>query len=172
MSKYYTKTFRPAVAERVADILKDKMSVDHLDLTEELALLRVLADDVGQQYAKANEISDEAKREDAMVIAGIAFSSMLERVSKMAEAASRVQDAKVKIQGAFATVMASVINVVVGAAWEVFGDDYKVREFDRVIRAKLEEKKVPGYDGTDLTPDMDVTSMDDTIPIVTQEHEP
>ncbi len=164
MSRYYLKCLRPTLAAKLEEAVDSLGSLDALDLTEELALIRVAAGDAVEQYAKAQEISgDDAKSTELKMITGQMMISRLQDVAKMCEAAGSSAELKVRLQTAFASVMTSVITSIAHAAWEVFGDDYRVKDFEELIRTKLEARG-HGVEGTEITPDRDVIEMDETIP--------
>jgi len=163
MSRYYLKCLRPTLAAALETALAES-PLDQLDLSEELALIRVAAGDAVAQYAKVSELTGEdAKTAEMKLMMGQMMISRLQDVAKMAEAAGSNAELKVRLQGAFAQVMTSVITSIAHAAWEVFGDDYRVKDFEELIRTKLEARGA-GVEGTEITPDRDVIEMDETIP--------
>ena len=164
MSKFYTKTLRGTVLERVESMIQEKLPVEQLDLTEELALLRVVADDVGEQYAKASMLPEGEKKDALIIGVGQHLAESIERVVKVCESSAKVQEARQKIKGAFAGVMADVVQTITKAAWETFHDDFKVKEFEQRLREVLSVADVQGAVGTSSTPDQDVAEMDSMVP--------
>lgn len=166
MSRYYLKCLRPTLALALEKALSET-SLDNLDLNEELALIRVAAGDAVAEYAKVVELSesksDDPKITELKMLTGQMMISRLQDVAKMATEAGNTADLKIKLQGAFSQVMTSVITSIAHAAWEVFGDDSRVKDFEELIRTKLEARGT-GVEGTEITPDRDVIEMDETIP--------
>jgi hypothetical protein len=165
LSRFYTKALRPTLAARVEEAVAAMPPVSQLDVSEELTLIRTAASDVVEQYAIACEMpADSEKGQAARVMIGELMTSRLRGVIESCDQAAKISEVKLRVQGAFVDVMGAVITSVLKAAWQVFGDDVKVAEFERVLREHLELRSVPGQDGTELTPDQDVLGMDDTVP--------
>lgn len=162
MSRYYLKTLRPALAKKLEDALDEVKGMDQLDVGAELELMRVTARDAVEQYAAAVDLPGD-KGLEARVLVGELLNKRLQEVADMVEKTARVQDLRTQLQGAFAVVMSAVISSVAHAMWETFGDDYRVANCVALIESKLQVKNI-GSDGTELTPDRDVTEMDDTVP--------
>lgn len=164
MSRFYLKNLRPTLAAKLEELVDKVTPIDQLDLSEEIGLMRAQAGDAVQMYAEACEMPDSDPRaQQARLIAGQMMSSRIKDVMAVIDQAGKTEELKVKLQTAFAQVMTSVISSVAHAAWEVFGDDHKVREFTDLIRSKLEVRNID-VEGTDLTPDRDAIQMDDSIP--------
>lgn len=164
LPRFYTKALRPTLAARVEEAVAEMPPVTQLDVSAELTMIRLVAEDSVRQYADAHELTDEGKREAAKIMMGEMMLARMKEVMSACDTAAKISEVKLRVQGAFVDVMGAVITSVLKAAWQVFGDDVKVAEFERVLREHLEVRSVPGYDGTELTPDQDVIGMDDTVP--------
>lgn len=165
LSRFYLKQLRPTLAAKIEEVVSEMGSLDNLDLTEELALMRVTAGDAVEEYAKVLELAPGDKATELKLLTGQMMSSKLREVADMAAKAGDMQELKTRLSGAFSGAMASVISAIAHAAWETWGDDYRVKEFEELIRTKLAVKGIEA-EGTSLTPDRDVIMMDETVPAV------
>jgi hypothetical protein len=170
MSRYYLKTLRPALAvamEQAMEAMETPLA--HLDLSEEVALMRLAAKDGVEAYAQALEDAakqptNSPKAMELKLSAGVIMAEKLKDVQRMVEGAAGIEKVKAEVMDLFSQVMAAVITSVSHAAWEIWGDDIKVKEFTELLKQKLERRQVTGITGTEVTPDMDVQEMDDTVP--------
>src|SRR6185437_2966061 len=167
MSRFYLKSLRPTLAAKMEEVVEEMGSLDNLDLTEELSPMRITAGDAVAEYAKVLEMpvtpETEAKITEMKLLTGQMMSSKLREVADMAGKAGDIQELKTRLNGAFAQAMTSVISAIAHSAWEVWGDEYRVKEFEELIRTKLSVKGID-VEGTSLTPYRDALAMDETIP--------
>lgn len=151
-SKYMTRTVREAVEDALAVSPQEQ-----LQLFEELALMRTLAGESIKLYSAAKETGKQPVIDTAAMI----MQQQLNEVVRTCEAAARI-DASAKDKVSVHTIH-HFVDQIVRIAFDSFGDDPKAKEFEHLIRTQL---KLPrsGNDGTSLTPDMDVTEMDSSVP--------
>jgi hypothetical protein len=175
----YSKYLGDTLAERIKE-LAEQPPEEQLDLSEDLALVRITARDAAIMYDAlyAQELSDvtegttKTRLLEARLAAGQILRDALKQVADMCEQYVRVAYAPNR-----ATVGVTNINLVVGQlmqeAHEVFGESpemiAKVMELaDRAKRIRL-----PNEDQmTTITPDMDVLAMDKTIPAAPEAAQP
>jgi len=158
--RFYTKRLRPTLLARVEEIVASTAPIEQLSVVEEIALLRDHCGNAVSLYSEAVESGNA----EAVMSAGIVMSSHLQELIKAVDTAARIDEVKTRVSGAFVNAMAAVVTTVCQAASEVWGNDYRVGEFERRLREQLVAKAIPGCEGTDVTPDQDVHGMDDTVP--------
>lgn len=153
-SKYLTRTVQEAVEEALAVSPREQ-----LQLFEELALMRDLAGQAVALYSAARETG----KAEVMMQAGMLMQQHLKEVIATCESAARI-DAAAKDKVSVHTLH-HFVDQLVRVAFETFGDTDKAREFEFAIRTQI---KLPssGVNGTDITPDQDVTEMDRSVPQV------
>lgn len=178
MPRFYSRVLSKSLNEVIDAELLAPVD-EQLSLLEELSLSRQMVADAAQLWSKyRDELREltEAKARgitevtDAIIelarcryeMACQAQQSILTFVKEMGESAARLHVAgKDKLN---VLTLQSVTNQIVRCAHEAFQHDQRAaEEFERLIRTSI---RVPGMtaEGTDLTPDMDVTAMDDSIP--------
>ena len=156
---FYAKVLNKTITEIVEQQLESDPA-EQVGVFEELALVRVHAQQAVALYNAATE-GDEVKSETVMA-AGSLMVDVLQTVADFAKTASTIssqQAGKFSIHN-----LRHVINQIVRIAYDVFGEKYDVlaKEFERQVRERI---RMPNeVDGTHLTPDLDVTEMDDMIP--------
>jgi hypothetical protein len=161
LPRSYTHALKGALAATIQTQLEESEPFEALDLTEELLLVRNSAANAVAIYSQA---LDEGATLDVVMQAGLIMQGQLSAVADMCDKAAKVAQQRNAIAGAFTDTLARVISSVLHAAYEVWGNDHSVGEFEKLLRSKLKERKLPGAEGTALTPDLDVTEMDDTVP--------
>jgi hypothetical protein len=138
-----------------------------LDLTEELILTRAAADEAVQMFdavllgCEAGIVPPE-KQTDVKLSAAAVMKSALVDVAAMAQRAASVAESKANMLSGLA--LSNVLAEVIEATHAEFGDDQPDRVkalADRIKKIKMPTDKV---EGTMITPDVDVTAMDATIP--------
>jgi hypothetical protein len=128
---------------------------DQLSLFEELALVRHLAGDSIRLYQGAQQSGKPELLSGATAL----MREALSHVVKTCEAAARIDAlAKDKISIHNLTFL---VEQIVRIAFKTLDED-DARRFEVMVRSEIRIQSGP--DGTMLTPDMDVTAMDDTIP--------
>lgn len=162
MPKFYRGALRTALAERVAGVLENGQGTQMLDVSEELALVRVAADEVVDLYGQALETEDKGLAQSA----AIAVMSAMSDVMKMTETAAKVAAMRQALSGPIASALEEVIQQVTLCAYRAFGDDYRARDFERMLREEiLDNIRQVGPAGTNLLPcDDAVLAMDASIP--------
>lgn len=148
--------------ERVDKALQDSPLAQQLDLREELALAREAVGDVVELYDSVKHAQPDNLI--AAVAAGQQLMSALDDLASLTDSAAKIEDVKQKVVGSYAGVMATVINSVVRAMYDVFGNDARIVEVEARLREQLEQRVQPGLDGVVSLPGQDVLDMDDTVP--------
>lgn len=161
MPRSYLHALRPTLTQRLEAALEGSEAFQQLDVSDELALIRDAAGNAVKMYAEAVE---QQLSTDALLAVGSLMTEQLTTVIRSAETAARVTETKQRVTTAFGDALARVISSILHAAYEVWGDDYKVGEFEKLIRERLKSNQLPGADGTLLTPDQDVQEMDSLVP--------
>lgn len=167
MTKFYRKALRPTLAARIDEIVAAAPAVQQLSLFDELALVRDQASNAVQLYANVMENPDV--KLDQLMAAGVQMTMAMQDVAKMVDVAAKVEEVKQKVSSQLTNSMALLLSTILHAAWETWGDDYKVKEFEEKLRQKMDARDL-GTGGTLLTPDMDVGEMDDTVPRIEVEN--
>lgn len=164
MHKFYLEKLRPTLMEAVESAVRDAPVVEQLSLLDEVALVRHASSHSLEMYQDA---VDSGKPQTIMLAAELLKSSMLE-VAEIVKVAANVEDVKSRVVDSFSHAMGHVITQVMQCLTEVYGDDYRVREFEDKLRARVEIAKVQQQAiGTDLTPDMldeQVHAIDELVP--------
>lgn len=167
MTRFYYKTFKPTLAKRVEELLSESLPLDQLKIDEELALIRVTAQDAVELYSNVSE--QKPNDVEARLSAGIVMSTAMQNVIKAVDTASKIEEVKQKVAGAFVNSMSAVCTAVMRAAWDAFGDDYRMKIFEDKLKEHLVIREVPGaegLDGTTLMPYDDALAMDASVPAV------
>jgi len=164
MHKFYLAKLRPTLLEAVEGAVRDAPITEQLSLLDEVLLVRHAASHSVQQYDEAVA----SGKPEAQLLAAELLKSSMKEVSEIVKAAATVEETKAKIIDSFTTAVGHLVTQVMQAAAEAFGDDHRVPEFERSLRARLElvEQQRERL-GTDLTPeelDKQVTEMDAAIP--------
>jgi hypothetical protein len=162
MHRFYRNRMRESLAKRIDEQLENAPLAAQLDLREELALAREAVGDVVELYSQVKEAQPE--NVIAAVAAGRQLTDALADLAKLTDSAAKIEDVKQKVVGSFAATMGTVINAVVRAMYESFGNDHRVVDCERRIRAMLEIKTQPGLDGVTSLPGQDVLEMDEMVP--------
>jgi len=141
------------------DVIEEQLGAspsEQLSLFEELALMRVTAAQVVALWGAADSGADA----DAKVVAGALMRDALKDVITTCQAAAHIES---QARDKFSLhALHHIINQIVRIAHECFEDDPRAKHFKQLIQEKI---KMPmEQTGTLLTPDQDVTDMDDTIP--------
>jgi len=144
--------------EETMDAMLDESPAEQIQLFEELALTRVVCQDAVKLFAAAQQGSDEQK-----ILAQQIMCDALKFVKDMCEGAAKV-DSNAKDKFSVQHVR-HIANQITKCAHEAFGVDNPeaVKHFAELLKTKV---KMPSAEneGTDITPDQDVTEMDATIP--------
>jgi len=151
----YRKHLKGAIQKAVEAQL-DSPPSEQLSLFEELALVRVTAAQVVALWGAAHETENA----EAQIAASVLMRDALKDVISTCQAAAHI-DAVAKDKFSLSAIH-HIVNQIVRLAYEAFGDDPRAKDFEILINSKI---KVPiEHTGTLLTPDQDVTDMDDTVP--------
>lgn len=147
MSRFYRETMKGALGESVAQMLNDTPGTAMTVLHEELAIARVAAQQILEPFGMA--LDTEAPVE---VRAGLGVSVMdaMQKVADLANAASRIDVARHALQGSLVQALELIVSRVTRAAYEAFGDDYKVKDFVDALRRDLTLPATLGGDGNVL----------------------
>jgi len=167
--RFYSKRLGPKLEEFVAQCV-EQPETEQLQLFEELALMRALAGEAIQLFSAASEIPEtNPKRHDLILNAGMVMQTALEQVRIMAKTAAEISAAgkdKFSVH-ALHDVKMQLLRIVDVA----FGHDEEgLKRFADLVETQLRLPKV-GVEGTTITPDMDVTQMDELIPYVEPEQQ-
>lgn len=163
ISQYYARYLNPSLSKLFEEYLR---ADDEFSLSEELSLMRVLAKDAIAQYSKCDEIKDEAKREEAKLLASINMTATLKSVAKMCKDFAFVKNLGKDNSGNIAGIVSAITRIV----YEMFGDDLnKVRRFEELVREQIllhSGNNANALQGTDRLPsaDRDVLLMDSLVP--------
>lgn len=166
MPAFYYRTLKPTLARKLEEALEQTSPMQQLATYEELALTRIAADQAVQLFSHVMEGGDP----NQILATSMVMRDALKDVVSMARDTATLEDARQKLNGAFAQVLSDVLQSVVRAANEAFGDDYRVGVFEKLLREHLEMRAVPldtnddGRKGTLLTPDQDAIDMDSSVP--------
>lgn len=169
--RHMTQSLHAAVQEQMA-----VSPAEQLQLFEELALMREVAQQSVRLYGAASEALERAeaegleepkrkKLEELTMSAGMVLQDQMRSVSDICDRAARI-DAQVKDKISVHTLHHFVDQIVM-IAYKSFGelgeDSPLVKDFVQRIRTEI---KIPstGAEGTSVTPDMDVRDMDETVP--------
>lgn len=158
----YSKTLSKALSEAV-----ERHRDTGLDLTEELTLTRVAAEDAVTFYDAACLSIEEgvltgAQADLARQSAGTMMKMALSEVASMAHKAAAVAESRSNMLSGVA--LSNVLAQVIEAAHRVLGDEGADKA--KALAAEIRKIRAPNSAaiGTTLTPDADVLAMDDTIP--------
>lgn len=162
----YSKHLSKALAGKV----DEARALDPFDLTEELALLRVMALDTAQLYdvirsvendKLGNPIPDSDRLTMAVEAGKVcrdALGEVFDAVKRMTEVESNRKDMVTS------TSLTTVLARVVTAVHDVLGDERETEVM--AIAEAIRKIKLPSQNsGTDLTPDLDALDMDASVPI-------
>lgn len=167
MSQFYKRVLKPTLAKRIGEALDQTELVQQLNVSEELALIREATSHRVELYAalleEAQKPDTKITHEQLMAAAEI-MRAGLEDVVKVAKINAEIERMKLDIVSGFTNAMTAVITTVCQAAYKVFENDHRVKDFELLLRTELRTKAAPGTEGTTITPDMDVMSMDACIP--------
>lgn len=140
---------------------------EQLGLFEELALMRVAANEAVQLYGiammvQASDETPQAKVDQLRINAAELMKGALREVANMCEAAARVNGVsadKFSIHN-----LNYVVHQMVSIAYDVFGPEHEdlAQAFEERLQKHVKLAKQTG--GTQITPDADVILMDETIP--------
>jgi hypothetical protein len=160
-AKYLSKELTRTLEEQLAVSPQEQ-----LQLYEELALMREAAGQAVKLYSVAHEAArtqpENTKRQELVVTASQIMAEALKNVQGICEAAARCEaQAKDKLS---IHQLYFFINQIVHCIHEAAGGDVEFAE--RVVQAIKTGVKLPSFgpEGTAVTPDMDVTAMDNTVP--------
>jgi len=151
---FYSSVLNATLTEAV-QAATDGEPHEQLQVFEELALMRLAARDAVALWSAAQQSDNTETRLGAAEV----MKGALVEVIKMAETAARINAAgsdKVSVHN-----IAHVVRQIVRIAYECMEED-QARVFERMVKQQI--KLSTGAPGTVVTPDMDVRSMDDSIP--------
>lgn len=155
LPNFYKNVLSHTLQQAVEDAL-DCDVTEQVSLLQELALMRLTARDAVALFSAAQKSDKVETRE----FAGEIMVAALKNVQVIAEAAARIH-AGGKEQYSIASLQV-VVHQITRIAYELMPDETLAMEFERRVRERV---KLPSNEGgTLLTPDQDVTSMDETIP--------
>jgi len=154
---FYSRQLNRTLQEAVESQL-EMAPREQLALFEELALMRLTAQRTVSMWNAAVETGKPETEQMAVAL----MVEALKNVEHMCTAAARVESTaadKVSIH-----TLKAFVSQIVRIAYETMGEEHVelARKFEKLVR---EEIKLPSEEeGTTLTPDADVTRMDDTVP--------
>lgn len=166
---FYRRVLCTTLQKHVEENLAAPVS-DQLSILEELAIMRQIASESVQVYAVAIEgLKDKNNKEaeNLRIMAGQLCADSLKMVADFCEKAARIdslQRDKFSIH-TINSVVAQITNMF-HSVCEKSGNRELAEAFEEKVRNEL---RVPAAinntnSGTSLTPDQDVTEMDDTVP--------
>lgn len=149
--RYLSKTLKEVLEEQLN-------SPDPLaDLSEELVLMRECAGQAIQLYDVSLRSEEPQTRHNAALILRDALKDVADIAMRHAAIVEK-QAGKFDVQH-----LAYVSNAICKLAYDVFGE--LAPELAEEFIGKLPNIiRLPGKEGTELTPDQDVAEMDDTVP--------
>lgn len=146
---------------------------EQINLFEELAITRVVANEAVTLYtatleALANKPSNDVAAQNAKDLAGRIVVDAMQQVSRVCTQAAQIE-ATAKDKFSVHSLM-HVVNQIIRIAYEVFEPDHrdKAEYFEHLVRTQVKLPRVTA-EGTELTPDQDVMSMDNTVPATPEE---
>lgn len=167
MPRFYTDTLRPALAAHVERMLEEAATADLLSIDEEVVLVKRAARDVVAMWSAAVETGNA----EAIRVAGIAMTSVLDDSTKIVARCASIEESRARVRGPMVTALETLIKRLTRIAYDVFGEDHRVRELERQLRADLRVTQAMGGGpgGTSLLPtgesvDDAALQMDSTVP--------
>lgn len=171
MTRFYYKTFKPKLAERVQELLEEAPPIEQLSINEELALIRQGASHAVAQYSDLLEKREKGEQisEHALMISADMMQDHLRKVIEAVESAGKLEEVKQKVAGTLVNCMNMVVTAVMRAAFDAFGDDCRMATFKNKLDEHLVWRGLPAVSGEEptgtlLTPDQDVIMMDSSVP--------
>jgi len=160
--RFYGKRLAPKMKAVIEELL-DNPESETLRLDEELAIVRDIAGDAVALLSAAKELPDDnpKKTELRAAASAIAMDAMhqVRTFTHTAAAINSVSKDKFSVHA-----LQDVVQQITKMVYLCFDHDKDgLALFDQMLTDQLRLPKI-GVDGTNLTPDMDVTEMDSTIP--------
>ncbi len=171
MPSIYARELTKTLAESIA-ALQAEPPAKQLQIFDELALMRDVAAQAIMQYGVAREAAasqpENMKLQGMVLETGAVMRDHLNDVVKLAETAGRIeQQAKDKIS---IPQLHYFVDQLIGAIYTALdGDVYTAKQIEKAIKNQVLLPSIGSSSekGTLLTPDMDVTAMDEMVPKVT-----
>jgi len=163
-TSHLPKFYRHVLSKTLAEAVDEMLGVapeEQLSLFEELAIMRKMAGDAIQLYT----LAEEKKKNEAKVAAAELMRVALKDVVSVCESAARVSALgkdKISIHD-----IQYIINQIVRVAHDTL-EETDARRFEKALHTHV-RLPVKDQTGTDITPDMDVSDMDVTIPNMEEE---
>jgi hypothetical protein len=150
ISKYLSDTLQERIAE-----LNAGSPLDKFDMSADFPVAMQTLIDAAQIY----DATFQTNNIEARIAAGQVFR---ETYKEVADLGANTVDLMTKCRAYIGVQnIPLLVNQFIDAAYEVFGDDERVREWAE----KIKNIRLPNENaGTLLTPDMDVKEMDSTVP--------
>lgn len=150
MSRFYRQTLKGKLGEQVADILEGMPGAELTKLHEELAIAKVAADQIVTPFALAMELPDVAENMGIKVGTAQQVLDVMSQVADLASSAAKIDIARMQLQGSLRSALELIVSRVTRAAYEAFGDDYRVREFTEALQRDLTLPSTLGGNGNEL----------------------
>ena len=180
MSRYYREALKPALAEKIQQVMEETPGVALTAVHEELIIAREAAAEIVAMYGAAYEDNiKNGRKGDATAGVAMATVDMMSQVTKIADTAAKIDNVRAQVAGSMAMAIETILGRVTRAAYEAFGDDYRVTEFVENLKADVlaTDRKSPGAGeiraigevGATMLPNGEdlnelVLAMDETIP--------
>jgi len=163
----YSKYLNDTLRERLVELSGGSVEAQ-LDLREELALAKMTVEDVVSVYSATCQAAetlgpDHAGAAEAKLYAGQQLRSTLKDLFDLAERLAKIAYSPTRAQIPVA-LLGMVLDQVVTEAYDVFGEEPEVIQKINELSTRIKSVRLPSLEGTTITPDMDVTAMDRTIP--------
>lgn len=159
MPRFYRETLKGVVADRVMETLEAAPGYQALDTSEELAIARVAAGELIGLFSEAVE------QKKAVEPAAMLALDVVAKVSALAATAAKIDEQRLAVAGSMRAAIELVIARCTRAAYEAFGDDYRVKDFTDALKRDLTLPETLGGQGnvlgTGLLPDG--TNLDDQV---------
>lgn len=172
MPHFYRNVLTRTLQDVVDESLRQSNS-EQLQLYEELALLRHNASAAIRDYGTASDLLDSALqsddpslREHAQELFREAANEMRARLKDVSEMAAQIATIEAKSANTITVfTLHGVVRQVVYCLYETLGPENMAlaQEFEKMVKSDI---VLPAAEvtGTTLTPDHDVSEMDNTIP--------
>jgi hypothetical protein len=157
LHKFYVSRLRPALLEAIEEAVHQSPVGEQLSCLQELALSRDAAGHAVEAYELA--CSAPAASVTDKMVAGAVLRDAMQQVAAVVKVAADVERVKADVVGAWANMAGAYVTMVLKAARDTFGDDYRMPEFEEALRQRIAESR-SSFDpesgervGVDFTPE-------------------
>lgn len=170
----YSKHLSESLASRLAELAKKPIS-DQLDMSEDLALARLTALDAAKLYDIATLSATQAKTPEetlrglnGQIAAGQVLRDVISEVGDIASKAADMFSKQREFLGVAS--IPALVKQCVEIMYDELGDEGS--EAVTRIAERIDQIRLPSErGGTLITPDMEVSAMDETVPRISYEEE-